>query len=98
MSSLSQICSAFHKDLSLVYFGLYDFTSSLGLKPNWKDTKVQNAVKKIISICKKKHIRVGSIARNLDEVKFLKKIGINFICYQNDTGIIYEAFNQFKKI
>ena len=98
MSSLSQICSAFYKDLSLVYFGLYDFTSSLGLKPNWKDTKVQNAVKKIISICKKKRIRVGSIARNLDEVKFLKKIGINFICYQNDTGIIYEAFNQFKKI
>ena len=33
----------------------------------------ESSVDQIISICKKKHIRVGSIARNLDEVKFLKK-------------------------
>jgi 2-keto-3-deoxy-L-rhamnonate aldolase RhmA len=96
LASLNQICLSFHKEISLIYFGLYDFTSSLGLKPDWKDKRVKEAVKKIVNVCKKKGIRVGSIARNLNEIKFLKKMGINFICYQNDTGIIHEAFNLIK--
>jgi 2-keto-3-deoxy-L-rhamnonate aldolase RhmA len=98
LAALDKICNDFFKEISLIYFGLYDFTSSLNLKPNWQDPRVQKAVKKIIQICNKKKIRVGSIARNLQEIKFLKKIGINFICYQNDTGIIHEAFNHIKKI
>ena len=77
---------------------MYDFTNSLKLKPSWQNSKVKLAVEKIVKICKKKNIRVGSIARNFDEIKLLKKIGINFICYQNDTGIIYNAFNKIKKI
>ena len=28
-----------------IYFGLYDFTSSLGLKPEWSDPKVKKAVR-----------------------------------------------------
>ena len=96
-AALDQICSYFHKEISLIYFGLYDFTSSLGLKPNWKDDRVKKAVKKIINICKKNKIKIGSIARSSDEIKFLNKIGINFICYQNDTGIIHEAFKTIKK-
>ena len=68
------------------------------MKPTWQNTKVKQAVEKIVKICKKKDIRVGSIARNLDEIKLLKRIGINFICYQNDTGIIYNAFSKIKKI
>tara|TARA_A100001011_G_scaffold394757_1_gene487920 strand:+ start:1689 stop:2417 length:729 start_codon:yes stop_codon:yes gene_type:complete len=95
--SLEKICANFSNEISLIYFGLYDFTSSLNLKPNWQDPKVKKAVKKIIKICKKKKIKVGSIARNFQEIKFLKKMGITFICYQNDTGIIHEVFNQIKK-
>ena len=98
LEDLEKICSKFYKEISLIYFGLYDFTNSLKLKPSWQNSKVKLAVEKIVKICKKKNIRVGSIARNFDEIKLLKKIGINFICYQNDTGIIYNAFNKIKKI
>jgi len=96
--SLDKICSNFSNEISLIYFGLYDFTSSLNLKPNWQDLKVKKAVKRIIQICNKKKIKVGSIARNFQEIKFLKKMGISFICYQNDTGIIHEVFDRIKKI
>ena len=40
---------------------------------------------------------VGSIARNVNEIKFLKNLGLKFICYQNDTGIIHEAFKIIRK-
>jgi len=98
LKDLEKICSKLHKEISLIYFGLYDFTNSLKLKPTWQNTKVKQAVEKIVKICKKKDIRVGSIARNSDEIKLLKRIGINFVCYQNDTGIIYNAFSKIKKI
>jgi len=98
LASLDKICSNFSNEISLIYFGLYDFTSSLNLKPNWQDPRVKKAVKKIIQTCNKKKIKVGSIARNFQEIKFLKKLGINFICYQNDTGIIHETFDRIKKI
>ena len=71
LESLHDICSNFSKEISLIYFGLYDFTTSLKLKPSWKDNKVKKAVKNIISICNKK-IMVGSIARNVNEIKFKK--------------------------
>lgn len=97
LNALEKICSKLHQDISLIYFGLYDFTNSLKLKPTWQSPKVKQAVEKIVKICNKKNIKVGSIARNFDEIKLLKKIGINFICYQNDTGIIYNAFSKIKK-
>ncbi len=97
LESLNDICSNFSKEISLIYFGLYDFTTSLKLKPSWKDNKVKKAVKDIISICNKKKIMVGSIARNVNEIKFLKNLGLKFICYQNDTGIIHEAFKIIRK-
>ena len=98
LNALEKICSKLHQDISLIYFGLYDFTNSLKLKPTWQSPKVKQAVEKIVKICNKKNIKVGSIARNFDEIKLLKKIGINFICYQNDTGIIYNAFSKIKKV
>ena len=97
LESLHDICSNFSKEISLIYFGLYDFTTSLKLKPSWKDNRVKKAVKDIISICNKKKIMVGSIARNVNEIKFLKNLGLKFICYQNDTGIIHEAFKIIRK-
>lgn len=96
LRSLNEICNKFRNQIDLIYFGLYDFTSSLGLKPDWKNLKVKKAVQKIIKICKKNFIKVGSIARNQKEIQLLKKLGINFICYQNDTGIIYDAFNKIQ--
>ena len=53
LASLKEICSKFSSEISLIYFGLYDFTSSLGLKPEWSDPKVKKAVKEIVKECKK---------------------------------------------
>ena len=94
--SIDQIVNKLNKKISLIYFGLYDFSASQNLKPSWKNKKIINAAKKIINSCKRKKIKVGSIARNLKEVSLLKKYGFEFIVYQNDTGIISEAIENIK--
>ena len=94
--SIDQIVNKLNKKISLIYFGLYDFSASQNLKPSWNNKKIINAAKKIINSCKRKKIKVGSIARNLKEVSLLKKYGFEFIVYQNDTGIISEAIKNIK--
>jgi len=98
LEALPKIIEELSANISLIYFGLYDFSSSLGLKPDWSNKKVINASKKIINLCRKKNVMVGSIARTVKEITFLKKIGINFICYQNDTGIIFDAFEKLNEL
>ena len=94
INDLDVILKDFSKHISLIYFGLYDYASSQGLNPEWSNKKIIKNIKQIVLKCKKKGINVGSIARNSKEIKILKKIGINFICYQNDTGIINQAFSK----
>ena len=93
IASIDEICAKYHKFISLIYFGLYDFSSSKGLKPSWKNPKIIDAAKKIIRTCKKYNIKVGSIARETNEIKLLKKYGFQFIVYQNDTGILKDTIS-----
>lgn len=88
IEAIDNICSKFNKHISLIYFGLYDFSSSMGLKPSWSNPKIIQAAKKITKTCEKYNIKVGSIAREKKEIKLLKKNGFQFVVYQNDTGII----------
>jgi 4-hydroxy-2-oxoheptanedioate aldolase len=97
ISSIQEICKKLHKNISLIYFGLYDFSASVGLRPSWKNKKIILAAKKIIKICNKYKIKVGSIARDKKEIMLLKKNGFNFIVYQNDTGILSETLDSIKK-
>jgi 4-hydroxy-2-oxoheptanedioate aldolase len=98
IESIEEISKKLNKYISLIYFGLYDFSASQNLKPSWKNKKIIHAANKIITICKKNKIKIGSIARNRKEIKMLKNYGFDFIVYQNDTGIISEAlFNILKK-
>ena len=82
----------------MVYFGLYDFANSTGLKPEWNNKVLINKVKKLINICKKNKIKTGTIARTKKEIIKLKDLKIDYIVFQNDTGIISEAFSQLSKI
>jgi len=95
ISSIEEISKKLKKYISLIYFGLYDFSASQRLNPSWTNQKIIKAAKKIITTCKKQKIKVGSIARNKEEIKLLKKYGFEFIVYQNDTGIINETLSNF---
>lgn len=91
IKSIEEISKKLNKHISLIYFGLYDFSASQNLKPSWKNKKIISAANKIITTCKKNKIKVGSIARNRKEIAMLKSYGFDFIVYQNDTGIISDA-------
>jgi 2-keto-3-deoxy-L-rhamnonate aldolase RhmA len=97
INAIDQIAKELKDRISLIYFGLYDFSASQKLDPSWTNKKIISAAKKIINTCKKNKIQVGSIARSKKEIFLLKKYGFQLIVYQNDTGIFSEALANISK-
>mgnify|MGYP006079490333 CR=1 FL=1 len=89
--ALPEVLKKLTDNIDLIYFGLFDFASSKGLEPDWDNPKLSSLLLDIISACKEKGISVGTIARNQNEIIKLEKMGVTYIVYLNDLGIICEA-------
>ena len=97
INCLEDILQECKSNIHMIYFGLYDFCSSLGVEAEWLNNTVTNELRNVISICSKNNVQVGTIARSKDEILFLKNENINYIVYQNDVAFIIERLNQVKK-
>ena len=96
INSLEKILSELGDEIHMIYFGLYDFCSSLGVEADWGNLKVSEELEKIVSLCKGKEINIGTIARTINEIKFLKKQKVEYIVYQNDVAFINERILEIK--
>ena len=47
--------------------------------------------------CTINKIKIGTIARNKSELVLLKKLGVDYVVYQNDTGILNEFLQEVVK-
>lgn len=94
--SLEEIIRNFGEDIDLIYFGLFDFSSSNNLKPDWQSSELSSTLNEVIELSKTKNINVGTIALTLEDIAKLNQIGVEYIVYQNDLGIINEAFKSIK--
>lgn len=91
INSLKKIVDKFYEYLDVIYIGLYDLAKTLGCPGDLKNPKVLNSIKNIIEICNINGISVGILVNDDEMYEFAINSGIKFICYQNDTGILYEA-------
>ena len=97
INSLEQILSECGEEIYMIYFGLYDFCSTLGVEANWINKKINDELEKIIFMSSKKNIHVGTIARSNDEIKLLKQKQVSYIVYQNDVAFINERILEIKR-
>ncbi len=80
--------------IDLIYFGLFDFASSQNIDPDWDNKILGNLLSEVISAAGKKNISVGTIARTKRDIEILDKMGVTYIVYLNDLGILYDAVNE----
>ena len=80
--------------LDLIYFGLFDFASSQGIDPDWENEHLCKLLADTISAASKKNISVGTIARTKRDIDILNNMGVTYIVYLNDLGILNEAMNE----
>lgn len=93
--ALPEIIESYSDYIYMIYFGLFDFCNSLGLKADLDNPEILKGIKKIIKICEKNNVYSGTIAINKNAISILKKIGINYIVYKNDSEILIDGINLF---
>ena len=100
LKNLSQIVD--HEALDLIYFGAYDLSQALGFSGEPRHKEVIKEIQKGIKICQKYQKATGGfVARNIDDVHWLKNMGMQFITYLVDAVILFENIQnlvtEFKK-
>ena len=80
--------------VDMVYIGTYDISSSLGCKPN--DKKVLKELERCTRIVRDAGKSVGCLFHNEKELNYFRDIGINFLVYSVDSGILYNSISNVK--
>ena len=79
-----------NKEIDIIYIGTYDLSVSLNCDIN--DIKLKNELERCVKIIRKNKISAGSLYHDEKELKYFKKIGINFLVYGVDSKIIYDNY------
>lgn len=84
--------------LDVIFIGLFDLSKSLGIAGDVNNPiviqKLEDSVKMIHTSGKK----VGTIAANAEKLRQFKAIGVDYLTYSVDTGILKEAYQNIASI
>lgn len=91
INSLSEILDKFSIYLNVIYVGLYDLAKTIGCPGDVKNKEVSKCISNISHLCNQKGISVGILINDDEMFETAVKSEVSFVCYQNDTGILFEA-------
>ena len=80
--------------VDVIFIGPYDLSQSLGLIGQVSHPKVFEELKKVADKANVRGIAVGTFADSIESAKTYQGLGIKYISYSVDVGIIYEAAKQ----
>jgi 4-hydroxy-2-oxoheptanedioate aldolase len=86
-----------HPDVDVIYVGTYDLSVALGVPGDVKNPKVLKTLEEMVKKIRAANKAAGCMIHSLEDLKYFKKIGIQFITFKTDTAIIYDAFKQMKE-
>ena len=94
--ALPSIIENLSDSIHLIYFGLFDFANSMRVQPDWSDQNLAETLSDVISTAASKGVAVGTIARSREDIELLEGMGVMYIVYLNDLGIIKTSLQHLK--
>lgn len=82
------------EEIDIVYLGTYDISMALGVHGDTKNIKVVKTLEKLVKIIRNKKKFAGCLFHTEQELNSFKKMGIQFLCYKVDAGVIFDTFNK----
>jgi len=89
INNLEEILSV--PELDVIFIGPYDLSQSLGIPGKVNDPLVIEKMKEVIKKCKKRNIAVGTFADDTETAKFWISLGVQYMSFSVDVGILYDA-------
>ena len=77
-------------EIDVIYIGTYDLSQSLGIIDDVNNTKVISIIEESVIKIRKSGVAAGILAQSIEDAKRWIDIGVQFIPYNADCGIIYD--------
>lgn len=77
--------------IDIIFIGPYDLSQSLGVTGEVNNPLVEEKMREVIEKSQKKGKWVGTFVDDLDSANKWRKLGVKYISYAVDVGIIYDA-------
>ncbi|HMR19248.1 MAG TPA: aldolase/citrate lyase family protein, partial [Sphingobacterium sp.] len=77
--------------IDIIFLGPYDLSQALGVSGQINHPLVLKKMKHIMVTCQKKGIKTGVFTDNLADAKNWIELGVNYISFSVDVGILQEA-------
>lgn len=90
IKNLSQIVAV--EGIDVIFLGPYDLSQSCGVPGEVDHPKVVNAMKEAVETAKKHGKAVGTFTESAAKAKMWKEIGVQYISYAVDVGLVMNAF------
>ncbi|MBJ2173578.1 aldolase [Aureibaculum sp. A20] len=80
--------------IDVIFLGPYDLSQSCGVPGQVNDPKVVNAMKSAVEIAKKYGKFIGTFTESPEKAKMWKDIGVQYISYSVDVGLVMNTFKE----
>jgi len=84
--------------LDVIFIGLFDLNNSMGIPGDVENPLVIDALEKAVKVAHTNNKKIGTIAANFGMLKKFKEIGIDYLTYSVDTGMIKESYTNIVKL
>jgi len=95
INNLNEIMSVVGIDV--IFIGPYDLSQSLGIPGEVNHSLVIEKMKEVVLKCKQNKIAVGTFADDIETAKSWVSLGVQYMAFSVDVGILYEASKQIVK-
>lgn len=76
--------------VDIVFIGPYDLSQSLGVPGEVRNSKVTEAMTKIVARCIERRVLVGTFADTPEDARKWREAGVKYLCYSVDVGLFTE--------
>ena len=89
INNLDEILSV--SGMDVIFIGPYDLSQSLGIPGQVNHPLVTEKMKEVILKCKQSKVAVGTFADDIETAKSWVSLGVQYLAFSVDVGILYEA-------
>jgi len=89
INNLDEILSV--PGIDVIFIGPYDLSQSLGIPGQVNHSLVTERMKEVVLKCKENKVSVGTFADDIETAKFCVSLGVQYMSFSVDVGILYEV-------
>jgi len=89
INNLDEILSV--PGIDVIFIGPYDLSQSLGIPGQVNNSLVVEKMKEVVLKCKEIKVAVGTFADDIDVAKSWISLGVQYMAFSVDVGILYNA-------